>query len=707
MASLTGTKVSDTYQQLLKLTSQGVGADASAKYIEDGLGTDTALSLSTTRIGIGTSSPARTLDVVGDIQASSLIKSSVSSNSTNLATANGGTLILENSHNTDGNFSNIGGYNTNGLVTSQINFVNVSQSSRHGAITLNTHNGTSLTERVRVDKDGNVGIGVSPTTKFEVQDANAIPLRFGDIASTPTATAGYIGMSTAAYNGHNGDLILIPRTSTPSDVCLMGDKNGVGTSQPSAKLHVAGGAGNDVEIHLGDADGDRAELIYRNDCDFEIRQTCSTGAIQIINEASRQIEFHTANTQSMRVAHDGDVMIGSGEPAFGNGDGLEIERAGTATLRLENTSTSKGYEIYLTDDLVIDAMNSGSNIILLPETKVGIGTNLTEGNIDSGYAGELLNLRVANSGTHSALDFFWEHSNSSTGIEQRIQFHIGDDDGGDSYGDSGYIGIGKEDTWNLDGNRDSYLAFGTASNNSQGEGLRITSGGPLLASGTTTNTSLINNTHTFYANQADTAFAVDNQSSGNAFGIQVRYSTTGHGTGGYPFSFYANPSGSLQARFIVYEDGDVENSNNSYTGLSDQRIKKDITDANSQWDDIKALRVVNFKRDETGGDAVHIGVIAQEVESAGMNGLIRERDASDIDIENFPNINEGDKIKSLKYSVLYMKAVKALQEAMTRIETLEARLDDLEPEEPEQEQSPTVKERVNSLEARVNDLENG
>ena len=63
MASLTGTKVSDTYQQLLKLTSQGVGADASAKYVEDGLGTDTALSLSTTRVGIGTASPDNLLHI--------------------------------------------------------------------------------------------------------------------------------------------------------------------------------------------------------------------------------------------------------------------------------------------------------------------------------------------------------------------------------------------------------------------------------------------------------------------------------------------------------------------------------------------------------------------------------------------------------------------------------------------------------------------
>jgi len=34
--------------------------------------------------------------------------------------------------------------------------------------------------------------------------------------------------------------------------------------------------------------------------------------------------------------------------------------------------------------------------------------------------------------------------------------------------------------------------------------------------------------------------------------------------------------------------------------------------------------------------------------------------------------------KSFKYSILYMKAVKALQEAMTRIETLETKVTALE-----------------------------
>ena len=38
----------------------------------------------------------------------------------------------------------------------------------------------------------------------------------------------------------------------------------------------------------------------------------------------------------------------------------------------------------------------------------------------------------------------------------------------------------------------------------------------------------------------------------------------------------------------------------------------------------------------------------------------------------------GEKVKSVKYSILYMKAIKALQEAMTRIETLEAKVKTLE-----------------------------
>ena len=77
---------------------------------------------------------------------------------------------------------------------------------------------------------------------------------------------------------------------------------------------------------------------------------------------------------------------------------------------------------------------------------------------------------------------------------------------------------------------------------------------------------------------------------------------------------------------------------------------------------VKKYRLI--KNVEADGDnaPTMLGVIAQDLEAAGMNGLVKDK------------VNEatGEEYKSVKYSILYMKAVKALQEAMDRIETLEA-----------------------------------
>ena len=54
-----------------------------------------------------------------------------------------------------------------------------------------------------------------------------------------------------------------------------------------------------------------------------------------------------------------------------------------------------------------------------------------------------------------------------------------------------------------------------------------------------------------------------------------------------------------------------------------------------------------------------------------MKHLIEESDADEYQIAYNPQL-EGEKVKTMKYSVLYMKAVKALQEAQLRIENLEA-----------------------------------
>jgi hypothetical protein len=64
MATLFNTKIKDTYQSLLKLEDNTI-LTTTSKNITDGLGNASPLYMSTTRIGIGTSSPTSTFEVNG------------------------------------------------------------------------------------------------------------------------------------------------------------------------------------------------------------------------------------------------------------------------------------------------------------------------------------------------------------------------------------------------------------------------------------------------------------------------------------------------------------------------------------------------------------------------------------------------------------------------------------------------------------------
>ncbi len=118
-------------------------------------------------------------------------------------------------------------------------------------------------------------------------------------------------------------------------------------------------------------------------------------------------------------------------------------------------------------------------------------------------------------------------------------------------------------------------------------------------------------------------------------------------------------SGGSTANISIRGDGDIENTNNTYMGFSDERIKSNIVDANSQLEDIKKVKVRKYTLDLTG--ETHIGVIAQELEEAGMSGLVSE--------------SEETGYKSVKYSILYMKAIKAIQELSAKVEELEGKIE--------------------------------
>ena len=125
--------------------------------------------------------------------------------------------------------------------------------------------------------------------------------------------------------------------------------------------------------------------------------------------------------------------------------------------------------------------------------------------------------------------------------------------------------------------------------------------------------------------------------------------------------------------FIVYTNGNVVNTNGSYTTISDAKLKENIVDAGSQWDDFKAIQIRNWNFKAETGHETHrqIGPIAQELETVCPGLVFETPDRGEDGNET------GEVTKGVNQSVLYMKAVKALQEAMERIEQLEASNTDL------------------------------
>ena len=81
------------------------------------------------------------------------------------------------------------------------------------------------------------------------------------------------------------------------------------------------------------------------------------------------------------VAVQSNLGIGTAAPAFGSGTGIEIEQAGPATLRLENTQTDKAAELRVDTNVVLAGVSQNQSLILqtnnanrLTITNAGVAT---------------------------------------------------------------------------------------------------------------------------------------------------------------------------------------------------------------------------------------------------------------------------------------------------------------------------------------------
>ena len=215
------------------------------------------------------------------------------------------------------------------------------------------------------------------------------------------------------------------------------------------------------------------------------------------------------------------------------------------------------------------------------------------------------------------------------------------------------------------------------------ERARITSGGYFKASNTGAYNDTTGSYHEFLTDaNAQILRLQSSNASYTSTAVQILAARNTTNNTFYALDYYN--TGASAFKFRVADSGDVTNTNGTYGTISDAKLKHNIVDAGSQWDDIKAIRFRKYQMIDDPSQRTMLGVVAQELESVSP-GLVEEH--ADTEQVEMPVLDEdgnetgetttetrptGTVTKSVKTSVLLMKAAVALQEAMARIEALEA-----------------------------------
>jgi len=115
---------------------------------------------------------------------------------------------------------------------------------------------------------------------------------------------------------------------------------GIGTTSPTGKLTISNAGAAGIEFYpTGGVGGGAYYNAYNR----------STSAyIQFTNYASAHTWYVSTagSSRAMDLDASGNLGIGTASPTFGTGDGVEIQRSGIATLRLENFTASNSFELY-------------------------------------------------------------------------------------------------------------------------------------------------------------------------------------------------------------------------------------------------------------------------------------------------------------------------------------------------------------------------
>ena len=505
------------------------------------------------------------------------------------------------------------------------------------------------------------------------------------------------------FEVYNGKGTLLLKTDGSSG------RIGIGSDNPEKKLDIAG----DVKIvetsprlEFHDSNSSGLSNVTGGFETFDKSGNRATYVGAGMGNGGNIIEFGTNNTFRAIIDSDGNVGIGTNDP-----ERLLSLRGSNAMIQLEGSGgNGKQWSIISSDDTTGSAAASGpGNFVIYDDIagedrltltgvggSMGLGTNTPDYLLDvktsvnqiarfettttSDLAIELKNSQGSifyglGGGEEFAVATTWNLNDASDNLfvikqDGKVGINILSPDATLHVADIGSTipcvllsgGTDSEGDLAVPSNED--FNIGHWSGSSFNERVRLESGGVIHMQNSSAPTQVKFGTidGSSFENREHQINVYGHSSSDYTL---IRGCNTADGT---PV-FDAYVSGS---RFIEIEsNGDVHNATGTFTQISDAQFKENIVDSPSQWEDVKALKVRKFNFTEASGYQTHtqIGYVAQEVEQVSP-GLIKTRYLYNEDGEEI----SGSDYKTVKVSLINVKAVKALQEAMARIEVLESRL---------------------------------
>ena len=362
------------------------------------------------KVGIGTSAPASNLDVVSAIRASNPTGSAA------VFIEDGASSFTENRL--------IGLFNDNGLRlqtrTGAGVFVSNDYLVETNATGASSHRwAIANSEKMRIDSNGNVGIGVSTIdtalgTKLHV--AGTIRTDTGSASANPGIVFDHDNFADADANSialdRTSEAMLFTVNASERMRINSSGKVGIGTSSPAEELHVYSDNAPIVLIEAAAGNDSRLRLLTPNDrigfIEFGDSDDADTGEIRYEHTTNNMVFSTNGTSEAMRIDSSGNVGIGVStiDTAFST----KLHVAGT--IRTDTGAASANPAIVFDHDNFADA---DANYIMLDRTNEAMRFSVNAGERMRIENGGVVRPGVDNTQSIGAASYRWSVVYAGTG----------------------------------------------------------------------------------------------------------------------------------------------------------------------------------------------------------------------------------------------------------------------------------------------------